>query len=455
MSLLQLAWKNLVNKPLAMMLSLVLFALGTGLIALLLLMQKQLQENFEKNLAGIDLVIGAKGSPLQLILSSMYHIDSPTGNISLKEARPFLNPTHPLIETAVPLSLGDSYGGYHIAGTTHEFLKLYRPQLSAGKLWEANMEVTIGATVAKAMELKIGDKFKSSHGFEEDVDVGHVDHLSFTVVGIFAPQGTVVDHLILTTNQSFWLVHGEVDHAHETDTTHESLTQHDHEAPLHSDSDTKSDDDSLEKEEHIQEGNSAALTDKSIPFSLLEEDESLDITSLLIKFKAHNYQALNMPRNINENTDMLAADPAMEINRLFSLMSTGERILTVLAWVITIVSGLSVFISLFSSLRDRRYELALMRVMGGGRSTLFLLIILEGLLLSGIGCLIGIALSHGAMQMLGSAMEESYRYNFTGMRFLKEEIWLIVGALVIGFIAAVIPAVQASRTDIAKTLTEG
>ena len=91
MNLIKLSWKNLTSKPLSMLLSLILFALGVGLISFLLLLNKQVQEKFEKNLAGIDLVIGAKGSPLQMILCSMYHIDSPTGNISIKEAKPFLN----------------------------------------------------------------------------------------------------------------------------------------------------------------------------------------------------------------------------------------------------------------------------------------------------------------------------------------------------------------------------
>ena len=93
MNLFTLSWKNLANKPLSMLLSLVLFALGVGLISLLFLLNQQLQDKFDKNLAGIDLVVGAKGSPLQLILSSMYHIDAPTGNISIEEATPFLRPS--------------------------------------------------------------------------------------------------------------------------------------------------------------------------------------------------------------------------------------------------------------------------------------------------------------------------------------------------------------------------
>ena len=136
MNLLRLSWKNLRFKPLNTTLSVVLFALGVGLISLLFLLEKQLQDNFEKNLAGIDLVVGAKGSPLQLILSSMYHIDAPTGNMTIKEARPFLNPKHPLIEQSIPLAMGDSYKGYRILGTTQDILGLYEGEIGEGVEWE-------------------------------------------------------------------------------------------------------------------------------------------------------------------------------------------------------------------------------------------------------------------------------------------------------------------------------
>ena len=120
MNLLQLSWKNLINKPLSMLLSLVLFALGVGLISLLLILNKQMQEQFDKNLAGIDLVVGAKGSPLQLILAGMYHIDAPTGNVPIQSAKAFMNPKHPLIKRGIPLSMGDSHQGYRIVGTTYD-----------------------------------------------------------------------------------------------------------------------------------------------------------------------------------------------------------------------------------------------------------------------------------------------------------------------------------------------
>ena len=206
--------------------------------------------------------------------------------------------------------------------------------------------------------------------------------------------------------------------------------------------------------EHDGHDHSHAAAPEVTTTSLLEEDESKEVTSLLVQFKGHSYQALNMQRSINENTDMQAATPAIEINRLHSMMGVGTDALWQLALIIIFVSGLSVFIALFNSLKDRKYELALMRVMGATRSTLFLLILVEGLLLAGIGFLLGIALSHIGMEFFAGYLKTAYRYSFSGMIFLKEEIFLLAGALLVGLVAAIIPAVQAFRTDISTTLSK-
>jgi len=449
MNLLQLGWKNIAFKPLSTSLSVILFALGVGLVSLLLLLKDQMEENFDNNLAGVDLVVGAKGSPLQLILSSMYHIDAPTGNISIKEARPFLNPKHPLIEEAVPLSMGDNYRNYRIVGTTTNILNWYGAKVEEGRIWKRNFEVVIGAKVANDLGKQLGDTFKSSHGTttDEGVDMEHEDAESFEVVGILNPTGTVIDQLILTTPQSFWLVHGHG----EADTPAQEAEEHEHEDHKGHDHDHEGHDHS----EHDHEHHTAGMQASTTPAELMKAEDDQEITSVLVKFKGHNYQALNMQRNINENTDLQAATPAIEINRLFSLVSTIEDILRALAVIIIFVSALSIFISLYSSLRDRRYELALMRVMGSGRSNLFLLIILEGLLLAFIGCVVGLILGHGGMHFLALAMEESYRYSFSGLKFLQLEWMLVSGALVIGFLASLLPAIQASQTDISETLAEG
>jgi putative ABC transport system permease protein len=425
MTTLSLAWKNLTARPLSMLLTLVLFALGVGLTSLLLLVNKQLTDKFEKNLAGVDVVMGAKGSPLQMILCNMYHVDAPTGNISLQKAKAFLNPRHPLIKKSVPLSLGDSYKSYRIVGTLKDFVGLYNGEIEQGQLWNAPLETTIGATVAAKTGLKIGDTFSSNHGLSTDGD--EHENAKFKVVGIFKPSNTVLDQLILTATQTIWAVHN-----HEM----EGENHEDHEG------------------DHDHEATPSVLTASDDRTALLQADSTKQITAMLLQFKMRNVQTLNFQRNINENTDMQAATPALEINRLYEMMGVGEQALKALALLIIVVSGLSIFIALFNSLRERRYELALMRVMGAGRVKLFLLIILEGLLLSFMGFCVGIALSHFAMGILGQYMSDAYRYSFSGNIWLPEEWSLLFGALFIGFVAAIIPAFSAYKTDISRTLAK-
>ncbi len=259
------------------------------------------------------------------------------------------------------------------------------------------MEVTLGANTAAELGLKIGDSFQSAHGLVNDETLEHSDADGFEVVGILAPAGSVIDQLILTATESIWQVH----EGHG------------------------------EEEEHEQE-----------------------ITSLLVQFKSKtNFQALNMARGINENTNLQAASPSWEISSIREQLGLGVNALQVLAYVIVAVSAMSIFISLFSSLRERRYELSLMRVMGASRRKLFAMILMEGLVLASLGFLLGFLLSHLSMQLLAGYMQESFRYSFTGMTFLWAELLVLAGALLTGLLAALLPALQASRTDISQTLS--
>lgn len=449
MNLLWLSWKNLTFKPLNALLSVLLFALSIGLISLLLNLREQADEQFDNNLAGINLVVGAKGSPLELTLNSMYHVGYATGNIKLGQVKAFFSPKHPIVEDVVPLSVGDSYRGYRIVGTIPKILDWYGAKLAEGKLWQHDFEVVVGAEVARVNGLKLGDKFKSNHGIIDEGDENNIEHDDdFTVVGILAPSATVMDQLVLTTNQTYWYSH---EHA-EADGREEQDGQ-DHAGHDHANVDGREERDMQDHAGHDHSGHKH--TTNHAPTSLMDEDPEKEITSLLVKYRnATSFQALNFPRNINENTELLAANPAYEVSEVRRQFDSGQRILGVLVLAITIVSALSIFIALFSSLRERRYELALMRTMGAGRAKLFLLIITEGLLVAVIGYLLGILLSHGILALLASNVQDDFRYTLSPWRFLAAELWLFVAALFIGFLAAVIPATQAARTDIAETLTK-
>lgn len=443
MNILKLSWKNILAKPLNSMMSVMLFALSVGLITFLTLFNEQFKKGLDNNLAGIDLVIGAKGSPLQLILNSMYHIDAPTGNIPIGEAAPFLNPTHPLLSAAVPLSLGDSYGAFRIAGTTPSIFRMYGARQVEGDIFKNDFEVVAGSAAAQKLHLHVGDEFYSTHGLEDNPDLAHDHGNPFGVTGILQPTGTVLDQLILTTPQTVWKVH-------EHDTTSSTSTESSHDEHAHS----------AQGHEHsskpiitIDSAVAQVLTDSII--SALRAQPEKEITSILVRFKTRtNIQSLNLLRNINANTGLMAASPAMEINRLYAMMGSGTEALQYMAILIAIVAAISIFISLYTSLKERRYEMALLRVGGAGPGKLFLMIISEGLWIAILGLILGLVAGHAGMHRAGGLLEKGYKYQFTGLQWVPEEMWIIFGALLVGLLAAVLPALQGSRTDLHRTLAE-
>lgn len=151
---------------------------------------------------------------------------------------------------------------------------------------------------------------------------------------------------------------------------------------------------------------------------------------------------------------MQAASPAIEINRLYSMIGSGRQMLQWLAALIGIISAISIFIVLLKSMRERRYELALIRVMGGSRSSLYSLITIEGMIMTAIGFFVGFVLSHIGMEILAGSLKSSYKYSFTGWYFMKEEWILLAISLLIGVVASLIPAISAANMDIHETLNE-
>ena len=203
MNLFRISWSNLKDKPLSSFLSGLLMTFGITIISLLLLLNKQLDDQFRKNIKGIDMVLGAKGSPLQLILSSIYQIDAPVGNIPLDEARRLTR--NPMIKTAIPLAIGDNYRSFRIVGTNQKYPDHFGATLAQGRTFKNDLETVIGPHVAEVTGLKVGDSFAGSHGLDEAGET-HAGS-AYKVVGILKPTNTVADQLILTPLSSIWTIH--------------------------------------------------------------------------------------------------------------------------------------------------------------------------------------------------------------------------------------------------------
>ena len=400
MNIFKLSIKNIISKPLSSLLSLALLVFGIGIISLLLQLNSLIKTQMDNNLKGIDMVVGAKGSPLQLILSAVYHIDSPTGNISVEDAKKIKN--NRMVGSSIDLLYGDNYKAYRIVGTDDEFLDLYDAKIKDGRKWEDPFEVVVGSKIHSKFGLKLDDELMSSHGLRETGEA-HEDQL-FKVVGLLEPSNSVIDQLIVTSPESIWDLHAEHDHSGE-----EHDDEHDHE----------------------------------------HDDE--EITAMLIKFQ-NPMNIIQFPRQINEETNLQAAVPSYEISRLFKLFGFGIETLSYLAYLIIIVSAFSLFINLFNSMRDRKYEMALIRTLGSSRRQLSFMIIFESLILTTVGFLLGLLVSRLGVIFVSSLMEESLNYNLNSFGILNEELLLLILSIFIGLISSIIPALQVYNLNISEVL---
>jgi putative ABC transport system permease protein len=427
----KIAWKNIWFKPLNTALSIILLTASVAIITLLILLQGQFEKKFNDNIEDIDLVLGAQGSPLQLILSSVYQVDAPTGNIDYNEAKVWMR--NPMVKTAIPLAFGDNYRGFKIVGTTPDYLKKFGAQVTSGNIFEKDFEVVIGSSIAQKLNLKVGDKFFGSHGDAEEGEVH--DHHAYIVAGIASQTDKVVDNLILSNISSVWAMH---DHEHKEGTEEEHDHAHEAVADAH---DHDHDHEGHAEEEHENEHEEAAIS-----------EEGKQITSVLIEFKGPVGVAI-WPRLIAQNTKMQAASPAIEINRLFTLFGIGLDALKYLAMGIMLISGISIFIALFNTLKERKYEFALLRVNGASRLQLLSLVLIESLLLCVTGFVFGTIVGRIALVFISGSSEDEFKMSFNPFEFVWEkEGYLFLLTIFVGILAAVIPAVKAYSLNISKTL---
>lgn len=379
-------------------LNVTLVALGVLIVVLVLLVGSQVRERVEREIRGIDLVVGAKGSPLQLILSVVFQMDIPSGNIAAEDVA-FLR-SHPLVASAIPVAMGDSAFGFRLLGTEPAFLNERGVSIGDGRVWQEPMEAVLGAEVARATGLRVGSQFLGSHGLAGGI--AHADH-PFIVVGIAQRTGTVVDRLILTGLEGVWRIH----------------------AP------------------------------RSSRTSSAERDaEHREITAVLVRYRTP-LAAIQLPRLVNAKPMLIGAAPAFEAARLLNLVGFGLGALRALAAALLVTAAGSVLVALTNALADRRADLALMRVLGATRSFLLRLLLLEAVLVAGAGAIIGVALAHLSLELIARLVPEARAAGLSGLAWVPEELWLVSAIFVLAILAAVIPAIRAYRADLVGSLARG
>ena len=421
-------------------LSIMLTAFGVSIALLISQFGNHIQKRINLDGQGIDVVVGAKGSPLQLILSSVYHIDIPTGNIKYSQAKKIMN--NPQIEESIPLALGDNWRGFRIVGTTTNYIRHYDMSLSTGRYWDQNFEVVVGSSV----DLDIGDEFMGVHGLLEDGS-SHEEH-KYDVVGILKPSGTVLDRLILTSLNSVLDIHGlhkvdnsfEKNHEHQHDHEHHKEEHHDVHEHDHYKEKHKSEDDNHHK--HSKNDKETYKTN---------ELGSSEITALLIKTKSP-IANINLPRSINRESSLQAANPALEINRLISLFGIGSKSFAILSLILILIASLNIFSGLASNLENRMGDLAVLRAVGFSKKRIFKIIVLEGILVVLIGIFLGILIGFLLFSILTHNIFTLHTTN-ASLIFNLDFILIILFVFFAGLIAAIFPAYRGSKISIANQLS--
>lgn len=412
MKTLVFAWRYLWARPLGAALNVLLLSLGLASITFLLLVGHQISRAFDRDLAGIDVVVGAKGSPMQLILSGVLHLDVPPGNVPFAAVQALAH--NPLVARIIPISLGDSYRGYRIVGTTLDYIHHYDAALAQGRLWDAPLQVVLGATTARQLGLALGQRFAGSHGLGGG---GHVHGDSaYTVVGILAPSGSVLDRLILTDTASVWQVHA----AHHAQGSEHDEDDHDHEAALS-------------------------------PAQVAAQEAAREITLALVQYKTP-MAALSFPRYVNTQTAMQAAAPALEITRLLHMLGLGTDVLRAFAGVLLLTAALSVFIALWSAVRERRGDLALLRMLGAPPAKVAALLLCEALWLGLLAAALGLLLGQGLTAVLAWFLQLDQSLLIGGMVWPLELAVVPALALGVSVGAALLPAWGAYRLSVLELL---
>jgi len=413
-----LALNYLATRRVVTVITILSVALGLGLATVVLILSRSTRETLQQETAYWDVIVGAKGSGLQLVLNGLYYLDAPVGNIDehiwehLKK--------HPSVESIVPVTMGDNYFGVPIVGTTHDFFagrsaRNGRDLLAGGRYFTRPMEALIGTDVARNQHLALGGKIVGSHGWGDSGGDTHAEQ-PYTVVGILAPTGSSLDRAIYTDYSSVWEIH---QHHHDED-EHAAAGHHDDEP----------------------EGIDAHPGD--------EHGHGQEITSLLVRLSkpGRRYQFVE---EVNAELPAMAAVPVDEINKVtVTFLNPLRNIMLTVAYLVAIVSALGILATLYLTIHQRRRDIAILRSLGATRGDIFRLITIEAALLAGAGVLLGSLLGHGALAACATYCLREFGVAPAAWHFTPLEGVIAASIWCLGILAGLLPAVLAYRVPVVE-----
>ena len=437
MSLFGIAWRNIRQRALTSGLTALSMALGVALVVATLVTGGVVKQAFESGAGlGYNMIIGAKGSPLQLVLNSVYLISKPIENISWQTYEQFLAASERAdgvdgtfaasTQTAVPICMGDYFRGHRVVGTNAAYFdRLSRGDgqpfsFSAGENFADDDLYTavLGSQVAATLQIAVGDEIAPTHG----ADDGKV-HDPFRVVGILDRTDTPVDRGVYVNMEGFYLQEG---HAKPVEDGDEAAA--------------------------ANAGEPARLPDGRLPFNQREVTAILLETASLPGLPAE-LTAMGLRTAINEGRDAQAALPIAEIRVLLDLfVSPLELLLLLVTTLVVIVSAIGILVSMVGSSLERSRDVAIMRALGARRGVVLATVLVEAILLAVGGGGLGWLLGHGVVGLIGPWIATNAGVSAGFFSFTPAELLLVPFLIVLAILAALLPAVAAYRTDVARWL---
>ncbi len=416
MAVLTLAGKSLWNRRLTS--ALVVFAIALSVILLLGVerLRTQARASFANTLSGTDLIVGARGGPINLLLYSVFRIGDPTNNVNWTSYRTLA--AHPQVAWTVPLSLGDSHRGFRVLGTSRDYFQHYRYgrdqplRFAEGREFEDVFDAVLGAEVADRLGYRLGQSIVIAHGAGE-VSFALHDDKPFRVVGILARTGTPVDQTVHVSLEGIEAIHA--DWRGGTPIPGMRL--------------------SAEQVRQLD------LTPKTI-------------TAFLVGLKAKT-AIFRLQREINEFAaePLLAILPGLTLQQLWDLMGLAENALLVVSGLVVLV-GLTVMLAaLLTGLNERRREMAILRAVGARPGQIFALVLGESVALALAGAALGVLLLQGALLLAGPMLQARLGLAIAGWPPSSHELILLAAVLGCGLLAGLFPAWRAYRYSVADGMT--